>query len=222
MIIHLCFSLFSTLAVTSLVAESRMGWTILFDGNDLSKFRCYQKQQPGESWKVENGIMKFKKKKNGAEKENLITIDKFQFFDLRLDWMLPVPGNSGIIFRVAETDGPPYKTGPEMQIFHQMNAGVETDTGSCYGLYPPEVANMNPVGQWNKSRLLIKPGNRVSHFLNGELLCSYLMGGDDWKKRVENSKFKNWEQFGKISRGHICLQDHGSEIWFRNIRLKRL
>ena len=210
----------TTLAGVILAVDKPAEWKVLFDGTNLSNFRGYHQKNPSGSWTIESGILKFKKKK-GAIGGDLMTRDKFQFFDLELDWKLPAPGNSGIIFRVAETDGPAYKTGPEMQIFHRMKAGEKTDTGSCYGLYAPKVANMNPVTEWNKAKLVIKPGNRVSHFLNGRLLCNYQIGGNDWNKRVKNSKFKKWEQFGKINRGHICLQDHGNEIWFRNIRIRK-
>ena len=214
----LVFFLLSAIASS---AEKSPTWTVLFNGKDLSNFRCYGQNKPSKSWKIENGIIKFKKV-NGATGGDLMTRDKFDFFDLELDWKLPVPGNSGIIFRVAEIDGPAYKTGLEMQIFHQMKAGVKTDTGSCYALYSPQVATMKPIGHWNRAKLTIKPGNQVSHFLNGKLLCSYEIGGEDWKKRVKDSKFRNWEQFGEISNGHICLQDHGSEVWFRNIRIRKL
>ena len=151
-----------------------------------------------------------------------MTQEKYQFFELQLEWCLPKPGNSGIIFRVGETNGPAYKTGPEMQIFHKMNPGGKTDTGSCYALYPPKVASMNKIGEWNKVRLIIKPGNKVEHHMNGKLLCSYTMGSKDWQNRVNSSKFKNWELFGSVEKGHICFQDHGNEVWFRNVRIKSL
>ena len=117
------------------------------------------------------------KKEKGKTGGDLMTRKKYDFFELQLDWNLPKPGNSGIIFRVAETDGPAYKTGPEMQIFHQMKPGGKTDTGSCYALYAPKVASMNKIGEWNKVRLIVKPGNLVEHHLNGKLLCAYEMGG---------------------------------------------
>ena len=58
--------------------------------------------------------------------------------------------------------------------------------------------------------------------MNGELLCSYQIGSKDWKDRVSKSKFKNWSQFGKIDEGHVCFQDHGNEVWFRNLRIRSL
>jgi len=202
-------------------AQDTAPWETLFNGDDLKNFKGYKKEKPGNAWLVEGKILKLKKEK-GKTGGDLMTRKKYDFFELQLDWNLPKPGNSGIIFRVAETDGPAYKTGPEMQIFHQMKPGGKTDTGSCYALYAPKVASMNKIGEWNKVRLIVKPGNLVEHHLNGKLLCAYEMGGKDWKKRVQQSKFKNWKLFGTVKNGHICLQDHGNEIWFRNLRIKSL
>ena len=148
-----------------------------------------------------------------------MTKEKYQFFELALEWNLPKGGNSGIIYRVAETAGPSYKTGPEVQILSSMKIGGRTDAGSCYALYAPKVANLKQNGQWNSIRLIIKPGNQVEHHMNGEKVCSYQLGSEDWKKRVANSKFKNWPEFATIDKGHICLQSHGSEIWFRNVKI---
>lgn len=211
---------FSFLAVSSQAKKSG-DWEILFNGRDLVHFRGYQKEKPGSAWLVEQNFIKLKKE-NGKTGGDLMTKKKYQFFELQLEWCLPKPGNSGIIFRVGETEGPAYKTGPEMQIFHQMKPGGKTDTGSCYALYPPKVASMKKIGEWNKVRLLVKPGNKVEHYLNNQLLCSYTIGSKDWKTRVQASKFKNWELFGTVEDGHICFQDHGNEIWFRNIRVKSL
>ena len=212
--------LFSFLIAGSHAKKSDV-WEILFNGQDMVHFRGYQKEQPGNAWMVEDKMIKLKKGK-GKTGGDLMTKKKYQFFELQLEWCLPKPGNSGIIFRVGETDGPSYKTGPEMQIFHKMNPGGKTDTGSCYALYPPKLANMKKIGEWNKIRLIIKPGNHVEQHMNGQLLCKYSIGSNDWQTRVQASKFKSWEMFGKVEKGHICFQDHGNEIWFRNIRIKPL
>ena len=103
-----------------------------------------------------------------------------------------------------------------------MKAGGKTDAGSCYALYAPKVANLKPNGEWNSVRLIIKPGNHVEHHMNGKLLCVYQLGSDDWKKRVAASKFKNWKEFASIDKGHVCLQDHGGTVWFRNLKIREL
>ena len=199
-------------------AEQKAGWKLLFDGKSLEQFRGYKKDKPGTAWKVDDNAIKLSGKGGG----DLMTKDKYQFFELSLEWNLPKGGNSGIIYRVAEINGPSYKTGPEVQILSRMKAGGKTDAGSCYALYAPKVANLKPNGQWNSVRLIIKPGNHVEHHMNGKLLCVYQLGSDDWKKRVAASKFKNWKEFASIDKGHVCLQDHGGTVWFRNLKIREL
>ena len=201
--------------------EKKASWINLFNGKDLSEFKGYKKDKPGNAWVAEDGAIKLLKAK-GKSGGDLMTKQQYKFFELQLEWKLPKPGNSGIIYRVAETDGPSYKTGPEVQIYHTMKAGGKTETGSCYALYAPKVANLKPNGEWNSVRLIIKPGNHVEHHMNGKLLCSYQLGGEDWKKRVAASKFKNWKEFATIDKGHICLQDHGGTVWFRNLKIREL
>ena len=95
-----------------------------------------------------------------------------------------------------------------------MRAGGKTDTGSCYALYAPKVANLKPIGEWNSVRLIIKPGNHVEHHMNGQLLCSYQIGSKDWNDRVSNSKFKNWEKFGKVGKGTFASKITATKCGF--------
>ena len=138
-------ALFSLSCLFSTQAAKKDSWTSLFNGKDLSQFKGYKKGKPGDAWVAEDGVIKLLKVK-GKSGGDLMTREQYKFFELQLDWKLPKPGNSGIIYRVTETDGPSYKTGPEMQIFHTMKAGGKTDTGSCYALYAPKVANLKPIG----------------------------------------------------------------------------
>ncbi len=198
--------------------ESKAGWKLLFDGESLEHFRGYKKDKPGDKWKVDDGAVKLTGRGGG----DLMTKGKYEFFELSLEWNLPKGGNSGIIYRVGETAGPSYKTGPEVQILSKMKKGGKTDAGSCYALYEVTKANLKPNGQWNSVRLVIKPGNHVEHHMNGELVCSYQIGSEDWKKRVAQSKFKNWKEFATVQKGHVCFQDHGNEVWLRNLKIREL
>ena len=126
-------------------AEKKESWINLFNGKDLSEFKGYKRDQPGNAWVAQDGAIKLLKEK-GKSGGDLMTRGQYEFFELQLEWKLPKPGNSGIIYRVAETDGPSYKTGPEVQIFHTMRAGGKTDTGSCYALYAPKVEEPHERG----------------------------------------------------------------------------
>jgi hypothetical protein len=116
-------------------------------------------------------------------------------------------------------------TGPEYQLLdnarHADGRNPKTTAASCYALYAPSRDVTKPVGAWNHARLVVC-GNQVEHFLNGEKVVSYELGSADWQKRYEASKFKEWPGFGKQPKGHICLQDHGDRIEFRDIKIRIL
>ena len=96
-----------------------------------------------------------------------------------------------------------------------------TSAGAVYGLYPTPRGIVKPVGEWNTARLLVN-GNHVEHWLNGQKIAGYELGSDEWKAKVEASKFKQWPEYGKASEGYIGLQEHGNRIEFRNIKLRVL
>lgn len=213
----LCSPSVNAKAEKSSGSATKDDWKTLFDGKSLDHFRGYKKDKPDPGWKVDDGIIKF-----AGKGGDLMTKDKYQFFEMALEWNLPKGGNSGIIYRVAETGGPAYHTGPEIQILSSMKVGGKTDAGSCYALYAPKVSNLKPNGQWNSVRLVIKPGNHVEHHMNGEKVCSYQIGSDDWNARVAKSKFAKWKEFATVDKGHVCLQSHGAAIWFRNLKVREL
>lgn len=213
----LCSPSVNAKAEKSSGSATKDDWKTLFDGKSLDHFRGYKKDKPDPGWKVDDGIIKF-----AGKGGDLMTKDKYRFFEMALEWNLPKGGNSGIIYRVAETKGPAYHTGPEIQILSSMKVGGKTDAGSCYALYAPMVSNLKPNGQWNSVRLVIKPGNHVEHHMNGEKVCSYQIGSDDWNARVAKSKFSKWKEFATVDKGHVCLQSHGAAIWFRNLKVREL
>jgi len=196
--------------------EKKEGWNLLFDGESLDGWRGYKKDEPPSGARVEDGMIKLQ---GGGD---LMTEGKYDYYELSLEWDLPNGGNSGIIYRVAETGGPPYVTGPEIQVLSSMKPGHKNSCGSCYDLYGPTKDVLKPNGQWNHMRLIVKPGEHVEHWMNGEKICEYTIGSDDWNQRVQNSKWKNKQMFGKIKNGHICLQDHGAEIWWRNLKIREI
>jgi hypothetical protein len=156
---------------------------------------------------------------------DLITVDEFASFELHIEWKVAAGGNSGIMFRVSETEEATYHTGPEIQVLdnarHADGKDPLTSAGSCYGLYAPDRDVTYSGERWNTARLLVN-GNRVVHWLNGVRIVQYELLSPDWEKRVLASKFNEWPKYGRMPRGHVALQDHGDRVAYRNIRIRQM
>ena len=157
---------------------------------------------------------------------DIVTVEQFENFELRFEWRVEEGGNSGVFFGVTEeVDGPVWHSGPEFQILH--NAGHSdgqapiTSAGSNYAVHPPAADVTRPVGAWNTSRLIVDRG-RVEHWMNGMHLLTYRLGDADWQARMEASKFAPLPRYGRVTRGHIAIQDHGDPVRFRNILIREI
>lgn len=205
---------------TLTAAEQREGWQLLFDGKTLDTWRGYQRPTPPDGWRVIDGTIT--RVGGGGD---LMTKDQFENFALALEWRLSPGGNSGIMFRVIEGLEAPYHSGPEMQILdnarHADGKVRETTAGSNYALHAPVRDVTRPVGDWNAVRLIVN-GSRVEHWLNDVKVVEYELGSADWLARVKPSKFNDWPEYGRATRGHIVLQDHGDEVAFRNLKIRVL
>jgi len=183
-------------------------------------WRGYANEGWPKGWKVEDGVLS--RVGGGGD---IMTKDKYADFELNLEWKISKDGNSGILYRVRTGDDAPYYSGPEYQVLdndgHQDGKNMSTSSGALYALYAPEEDFTKPVGQWNQARIVVKD-NHVEHWLNGHRTAEAHLGSDEWNERVANSKFKDWEQFGKTAEGHIALQDHGNPVWYRNISVRSL
>jgi len=203
-------------------------WVKIFDGKSLTGWRNYLKQDVSPNWKVEDGAIAFTGGRGGGD---LITEKEYENFELELEWKIAEGGNSGIIYHVHEDSKfrATYQTGPEMQVLDdarhpdakQGRNGNRT-AGSLYDMIPTsDPTAVKPAGEWNKVKLVIKDG-KAEHWMNGKKVVEYPTSGPEWEKMVSESKFKGWEGFGKYSKGHIALQDHGDKVWYRNIRIREL
>jgi hypothetical protein len=190
------------------------------DISSLDHWRGYKKDAVPETWvQDEEGAIHLTKGGGG----DIITREQYGSFELELEWKISPRGNSGIMYHVAETDGPSYMTGPEMQVLDNAVAGGDLlhSAGADYALYAPEADNSKPVGEWNQVRMLVDDGH-VEYWLNGVQQCSYELWSEEWKARVAGSKFAKWSEFGMHETGHVALQDHGNPVWYRNIRIRSL
>lgn len=201
-------------------AEKADGWRLLFDGTSLDGWRSFRATTPPAGWKPVAGEL-VRQDKGG----DLMTVEQFDNFELRLEWKVNAGGNSGIMFRVTDQGTQTYETGPEFQILdnggHRDGKDPMTSAGSNYAMHPPVRDVTRPVSQWNEVRLIVD-GAHVEHWLNGVKLLEYELWSEDWDKRMKASKFARMPHYGRAKRGHLVLQDHGDLVWFRNIKIKPL
>lgn len=199
------------------------GWEVLFDGKDTSKWRGYKQDKfPEKGWKVENGALRHVA---GAGGGDLVTREKFGSFELRFDWKVAPGANSGVIYRVTEDRGASYETGPEYQVLDDAKHGdgknPKTSAGALYALIAPNAAKvLKPVGEWNKARIVVR-GNHVEHWVNKKKVVEYEWGSAEITQLIAGSKFKDMPGFAKNTSGHICFQDHGDDVWFRKIKIRK-
>ena len=231
-IIAFCVPVVACSWLASPVSGEDSQWTVLFDGSSTDAWREYNQDTLTSGWVVRDGTLTVlaeedepappaDQKSNRRKRQDIITKDKFAAFELELEFRVTESANSGVMYHVLETDGPPYKTGPEIQIQDNSAGHDPQKAGWLYQLYAADVDATKPTGQWNSLRIVITPES-CTHELNGVAYVQYVKGSGDWDAKVAASKFSKWEGFGKATSGHICLQDHGDEVSYRNIRIKRL
>jgi hypothetical protein len=197
-------------------------WITLFDGKEIKGLRGYKQKEVPKNWVIENGTLKTVP----GRATDLITSDKYTNFEFEVEWKVAPGGNSGIIYNVAETSGPTYSTGPEYQLLDDARHGdgknPTTSAGALYAMIaPPKEKKWNPAGEWNKSKIVAKNG-RIEHWLNGEKVVEYDWDSPDVKELVKKSKFASMKDFMSQKGGHIAIQHHGEEAWFRNVRVRSL
>ncbi len=210
----------------SVVQAQKPGkWVKLFNGKNFDGWRNYNQTGISDKWKIEDGAMVMVEKGGG----NLVTVGQYGDFELELEWKISEGGNSGVMYHVHEDKkfSQPYQTGPEIQVLDDAKhpdsfkgSAGNHKAGSLYDLLPPTDLNaVKPAGQWNKAKIVIRNG-RGESWLNGVKVVEFPTKGPEWDKLVATSKFKDWEGFAKYDRGHIALQDHNDQVWFRNIRIR--
>ena len=206
--------------------EKAAGWTLLFDGTSTTGWHNFKKEGIRPGWEVKDGSLVCVDPHNAGD---IVTTDKFQWFELQLDYNISEAGNSGIIFHVTDEGGATWATGPEFQLEDNVKAADAQRCGWLYALYQPPIDPKTdkpldatrPVGEWNHVRLLISPA-KCEHDINGVKYFDYVIGSADFNERVAKSKFAKMPLFAKSDTGYLCLQgDHGS-VSFRNVKIRKI
>ncbi len=214
-------------------AEVADGWKLLFNGKDSEGWRGAKLDIfPTKGWVIEDGLLKVMPA-DGGESTNggdIVTTDTYKNFILSVDFKITEGANSGIKYFVDPdlNKGEGSAIGCEFQILDDerhpdAKLGVKGNRklGSLYDLIPaPEKKPFN-INDFNTAVVIVM-GNHVEHWLNGEKLLEYNRNNQMFNALVAYSKYRDWPNFGNRAEGNILLQDHGDEVWFKNVKIKEL
>ena len=212
--------------------EKSGGWQLLFDGKTTKGWHKYGGGPVGSAWKIREGnlCLDTSVKENWQIKDggDIVSDEEYENFDLQLEWKIAKDGNSGIMIYIHEDKSKynwPWETGPEMQVLdnngHPDSKIIKHRAGDLYDLISCSKETVKPPGEWNLAEIKSLNG-KLDLYLNGENVVSTTLWDDNWKQMVANSKFKTMPGFGTYQKGRIGLQDHGNEVCFRNIKIRKL
>ena len=226
-------------------------WNFLIEEPSIDLWRAYNGKKMPPGWKIIDGVLTFKTEQILEEDYNykgsrdiIYGGEMFQDFELYVEWKIPVGGNSGIFYHIREGYDAPPEVAPEYQLIDDENyasihdiksynesVGFENpselhplqQTASDYAMHiaSPELKNLNPPGQWNSSRIVFTE-KLVEHWLNGIKVLSFVPWSEEWYKKKNSGKWDNTPDYGKFKSGYIGFQDHGSDLWFKNVKIKKL
>ena len=211
--------------------EKQEGWKLLFDGKTMNGWRgAYLDSLPTKGWEVKDGILMVQAS-GGAEAAfggDIVTAEEYASFELVVDFKLTEGANSGIKYFVTEQQPrtPGSAKGLEYQLLDDARhpdakLGIKGNRtlASLYDLLPATNKTVHPIGEWNHARIVVR-GRHVEHWLNGIKVLAYERGGKEFLAHKAESKFKDLDGFGEAPKGHILLQDHGDQVFFRNIKIR--
>lgn len=219
------------------------GWITMFDGKTLNGWRGYGRADAPARWSVNDGAIYMKGSGAGEagakDGGDLVFAHKFKNFELEWEWKVAKGSNSGVFIMIQEVEGQPsYISAPEYQILDNANhpdAKLGKDgnrmSASLYDMIPAKPQNSKPFGEWNKSKIMCYKGT-VVHYQNDEPVVEYHLWTQQWKEMLDKSKFSKdkWPLAyellmncgGPNKEGFIGLQDHGDDVWYRNVKIKIL
>ena len=237
---------------SAVVKTEESSWVSLFDGSSLEGWRAYNGENLPPGWAIIDSVMTFsteiileKDYDYKGSRDIIYGAQEFENFELYLEWKIPPGGNSGIFYHVVEGYSGIPEIAHEYQLiddhnytdFHDItdynrSIGVDKNphllqpfqsTAADYAMYSPNPLKkkLNPPGYWNSSKIIFT-SNRVEHYLNGERVLEFAPWSSEWENKLKTGKWGFADDYGRSKVGYIGLQDHGSPLWFRNIKIKPL
>lgn len=207
------------------------GWAVLFDGISLQGWHSYGEKEAGNAWQTDSGsihlipgVQNNYREQGGSD---LVSNDTFSNFDLKMEWRIGKKANSGVLFYVQE-DPAKYKeswnTGPEMLVCdgesNEDTHRMKQVAGDLYDLTTSRINAALPAMEWNQVEILCNHG-QLDLYLNDTHIISTMLWDENWRKLIAVSKFNTMPDFGTFHSGRIALRDQGTEVWYRNIRVKK-
>lgn len=212
-------------------AEKKEGWVLLFDGKTTEGWKNFN-EEIISGWNVEDGCL-VGQGLGGDIGGDIVSVNEYENFILKWEWKLGPSGNSGVMYHVVEGEQykAAYETGPEYQLIEDGNFIDENgepyplepwqETGADYAMYVANDQKQVNVRDWNSSKIVFTP-EKAEYWLNGIKVVEFVPWSDDWNERRNSGKWDEYPDYGYARKGKLCLQDHGSKIWFRNIKIKEL
>jgi hypothetical protein len=224
--------------------KDKDGYISLFNGVDFSGWRGYGICHIPSKWTIEDEAIKINGSGQGeahtGDGGDIIFARKFKNFELLFDWKVSPNANSGVLYLSREIKGEPiWISSPEYQILDNtghpdalLGESGNRQSASLYDMIPAVPQNAKPVGEWNQGGILVYKGT-VVHKQNGQNVLEYHLWTPQWNELIAGSKFKPGGSFplayglltnlgGDAHEGYIGLQDHGDDVWYKNIRIKIL
>jgi|GEM_PF-2042766 len=190
----------------------------IFNGENLDGWTTVGGSTDIRAWEAVDGTLH--RKSGGGD---IVTGKEYGNFILDFEWKISPGGNSGLKYKFANFDGD--WIGCEYQVLdddaHSDGMLGTHRTASVYDIIAPKIDAAKPIGEYNKSRIIVN-GKRIQHYLNGRLTVDVIVGSPEWEKGFQASKFRDHAEFGKIAEGKILVQDHGNEVWFKNMVVREL
>ncbi|MCD4710041.1 MAG: DUF1080 domain-containing protein [Bacteroidales bacterium] len=211
--------------------ENSEGWVLLFDGQTTDGWKNFNEDEIS-GWQVEEGCL-VGEGLGGDIGGDLVSVKEYDNFILKWEWKLGPNGNSGVMYHVVEDAKykAAYETGPEYQMIEDDDFRDENGdpypiedwqkTAADYAMYVPNDQKQVNPRDWNSSKIVFSP-EKAEYWLNGKKVLEFVPWSDDWNERRNSGKWDAYPDYGFAKTGKLCLQDHGSKVWFRNIKIKEL